>query len=395
MTRNPKRKTAWKMLIREHSNSFLQWMDSNQIAFRCFDSLATDIDKYLLNRLLRWQYAEIDEQQFLLKFVSAIPEVLAHCDENIYDGLLVADAYAYVHLLERYRRFWAVLVELTKHGLLPMRDTGINVLDVGAGPGPTVFAVKDYYQALREYATDADIPVLQTPLPRVDTVESSDAMVHVVHELAEYRRDAGPFRAEFRDFYDLDFDIARSAYRIKLESEYDYELGWEGFPVPEGEWKGRYNYNLAVFSNFLTQPSAVVGLEKSIRRIFAGLRAGGVVVVLGGTQAHYPQIYAMVARLARQSGVQVMTRIPEHIPVSYSDDFAKRVKQSYLNLWQYLEQHFIELKPHKLAEYTDIWDPDVPLAGPKNFGVRVFRKVWATQWHRIQYVRMKKPAMLD
>ena len=33
-----------------------------------------------------------------------------------------------------------------------MRDSGIDILDVGAGPGPALFASSDFYEQLNEYA---------------------------------------------------------------------------------------------------------------------------------------------------------------------------------------------------------------------------------------------------
>jgi ribosomal protein RSM22 (predicted rRNA methylase) len=54
---------------------------------------------------------------------------------------LAVEAYAYVHLLERYRRTWSALKYMCKVAALLLGTRGIRVLDVGSGPGPSVYAV--------------------------------------------------------------------------------------------------------------------------------------------------------------------------------------------------------------------------------------------------------------
>jgi hypothetical protein len=135
---------------------------------------------------------------------------------------------------------------LAKQGILPMRDSGVEVLDVGTGPAPTLFAVEDFYQALREYSSVVDAPVLATPPPQVHSIESSYAMVHLAHVLAEYAGKHGPFRATFNEFEGLDLDEARLSFHDELQRQLDDELGWMSYPVLEGDWQGKYRYNLEI-----------------------------------------------------------------------------------------------------------------------------------------------------
>lgn len=380
--RSSKRSSPWKKVVREYGPAFVEWVDANGVGFRLFDKLASDLERYLLDVLHACTHSEVGEQQCYEEFVAAIPKVFACCDEDIYNQPLVAEAYAYVHLLERYRRFWSVLVELTKRGILPMRDSGVEVLDVGTGPAPTLFAVEDYYQALREYSNVVAAPVLDTPPPQVHSVESSYAMVHLTHVLAEYTGRHWPFEATFREFEELDLEEARLSFRDELQRQLDDELGWMSYPVLEGDWQGKYRYNLVMFSNFLTQPDRVAELERAIREVFYGLRAGGIVVVVGGTGAHYPQIYARIEELAMGSGVQIMSRVPKVIPCDYSDLLADRIKQTYAEVWRYLEEHFTGLEHWKVAIRSHLWNTEVALKGPRQFGLRVFRKVWASPRRR-------------
>jgi hypothetical protein len=67
---------------------------------------------------------------------------------------MAVEAYAYLHLLERYRRFWTVLMRLMEVGRLPLARTEVRLLDVGAGPAPVTYATIDFYQALHAYGTE-------------------------------------------------------------------------------------------------------------------------------------------------------------------------------------------------------------------------------------------------
>jgi len=202
-------------------------------------------------------------------------------------------------------------------------------------------------------------------------------MVHLARDLAKHAGRPMPFEEMFEEFEGLDLGEARLSFRDELQRRLDDELGWMSYPALEGDWQGKYRYNLVIFSNFLTELETVAELERAIREVFYGLRAGGVVVVVGGYKDHYPQIYAMIEKLAVESGIQIMSRVPKVIPCNYSDVFADRIKQTYAKVWRYLEEHFTGLEHWKQAIPRDLWNAEVALKGPRQFGLRVFRKVWA------------------
>jgi hypothetical protein len=83
-----------------------------------------------------------------------------------------------VHLVDRYRRFWNVLEELLRATALPVRDTALDVLDVGTGPAPALYAVNDFFEELRVFAGEANDSCrrLLTPPPRLRSIERSRAM---------------------------------------------------------------------------------------------------------------------------------------------------------------------------------------------------------------------------
>src|SRR6476619_3253566 len=105
---NPLRTTTWRRLLQEHHNRFLTWVDSTGVRHKAFDRLASALETLLLDHVLIGD-SEISLVQSCTRFAEAIPIVLSNCDEPIYDQPFVAEAYAFVHLLERYRRATVIL----------------------------------------------------------------------------------------------------------------------------------------------------------------------------------------------------------------------------------------------------------------------------------------------
>jgi hypothetical protein len=367
------RRRSWKQLLGQHGPGFIKWARENQIRSGAFNRLAADLERYLLDTILV-------SPEACRAFACQLPAVLERCDEDIYDYPLVAPAYAYMHLLERYRRFWQVLVELTTACALPMGDGGISVLDVGTGPAPALYAVADFYDAVVRYSEAADIASLTTPPPRLETVEKSKCMVAFMHAFSELAERRGPFHATFLDFRGLDLP-GEQEERLERETsqaadELDTSVEFARWWLHENErwWWNMFRYNLCIFSNFLTQASMVDQLRDEVTAVFRSIRPGGVVLVVGGTGDPYPELYKMVADIAHQSRARRVERIPASLPCEYGDDAAQRIKQLYGRVWRRLEDCCGDLTQIRESVPQDLWNPCRPLEGPREFGLRVFRK---------------------
>jgi hypothetical protein len=117
-----------------------------------------------------------------------------------------------MHLLERYRRTWRVLVELTRTRDLPLARYGVRTLDVGTGPAPVLYAVNDFYGALTRFAETFRIEPLRLPMPQLYAVEGSLGMAQFFHQFSELAgRASGPFGAEWQDFRVFDPAWRRAA----------------------------------------------------------------------------------------------------------------------------------------------------------------------------------------
>lgn len=364
---------SWKWQLGKHGPGFLQWAEGSQIHLQTFFKLAADLERFLLEHVLV-------SREACQAFVSRVPDVMKRCDEDIYDEPWAAPAYAYVHLLERYRRFWHVLVELTRARVLPMGDDSIDVLDVGTGPAPALYAVADFYDAILGYAVDADVPRLATPPPNLESVESSKGMMSFVHVFSELARRNGPFSATFLDFRGLmlprerQMRVEQQTRQIADELDTSEEFARWWMQENETWWHDVFRYNLCIFSNFLTQASTVGELRNELGAVFRSLRLGGVVLVVGGTGGHYPEIYEMVDRIAHETGTRPIDWMPESLPCVYGDDTAQRIKRLYRRVWRRLEEYCGDLTYICESLPRDLWEPNTPLRGPTRFGLRVFRK---------------------
>lgn len=371
-----KRTSTWKRLLHNHGLRFLEWLNQGDYQLNAFQKLAEDLEKYLVHHILT-------DKVKCEKFASKLTDVLTRCDENIYDKCLVAEAYAFVHLLERYRRFWAVFIEMTTKQVLPMSDEGVDVLDVGTGPAPALYAVADFYDAFRKYAEIMQHQDLIIPPPNLGSVEASRKMVHLFHILSEIgSRSGGPFSSSFTEFDNLDLRNERQRrkyHRIdQISNEDDTSWDFAEWWVNQNEpwWHEVFRYNLCIFSNFLTQLDQVSKLREELRAVFRAIRLGGVVIIVGGVGADYPKIYQIVEDIAAEMDVQRMQSIAEELPCNYKDNYAIRIKESYNRIWDLLASYCSDINSVKasLSEARWLWDPDTPLSRPKRFGVRVFRK---------------------
>ena len=137
-------KPGWTYALRCHGPNYLRWIAANRILSSKFDALAS-----ALRTLFQRDVQKPEEARHIW---NAAPAVLSRCNEqSTYEKQGASYAYAWLHLLDRYARTWNALEKLVEHGCLPLAKHGVRTLDVGTGPGPSAFAVCDFYAAIREF----------------------------------------------------------------------------------------------------------------------------------------------------------------------------------------------------------------------------------------------------
>ena len=250
----------------------------------------------------------------------AVPAVLCRCnDQATYELPGSAQAYAWLHLLDRYSRTWIALEQLVKNHCLPMGKYGVNALDVGTGPGPAAFAIHDFYAAMVDYSKQQDNPKWRQP-SHVTCVEFDRSTNHFRHVLAELMFEQAQRKSEgvlamchsLSDFGKLLPTQERKQYLQALrnsEDEYFDEVAgnWTSDPhyLPDDAnamAQSLHRYRLITFSNFLTTVNSVQRFEPNLHDVLQDSAQGTVLLVLGSKSEPYPEIYGFIDRMAEPAG---------------------------------------------------------------------------------------------
>lgn len=268
-------------------------------------------------------FQEVDTSAAANAVWAAAPAVLSKYNEQSTYALPFAPvAYIWLHLLDRYARAWRALEVLVRQRCLPLAKYGVRVLDVGTGPGPTAFAVHDFYQALVKFSEAEGITALNQP-PEVHCVEYDHNTNHLRHNLAELVRIAAGEPSQdavlslcgalpdFRSIYpSRERPATFRALHNEEESYYDEIAGgmeWvPRYTAQEAHQiaQSLYRYRLFIFSNFLTTGGTVETFEGNLSDLLSDAGAGSIMLVLGGMGGEYPTIYDYMDRLAGTAGFE-------------------------------------------------------------------------------------------
>ena len=266
--------------------------------------------------------------------VANYPRVLRRCDSLAFDHLPEALAYMILHLPDRFCRVVQALEILLLHGTLPLGrgDSGFSAVDIGAGPGPGIFAIRSFYAGLSNYARRASGTTI-APLTSAAVVERSEGMSWAMHHFAEHliltesgrsgaqdtvhplsaelAASAVPFGASHNDFQFLDLrnehHAARNAIAVQLQDELGVSIERARSLAYEEPIQTPSAYGVVLMTNFLTQAAAVLKFEESLQRVMNGLLVpGGIFLVLGGVGAQYVEIYEQLDAKAARSRLRLV-----------------------------------------------------------------------------------------
>ena len=312
------RNQSWRSLLRHEGSDFLQWVKDQRILSTKFDALAT-----ALSSLLRDSIRTAEQASDVWK---AVPAVLGHCNERgTYEMPGAAFAYAWLHLLDRYVRTWVALELLVERNCLPMGKNGVHALDVGTGPGPSAFAIHDFYASMIEFSETRDHSKWRQP-PHVTCVEFDGNTNHLRHLLAEILFEQGQRESEgvlamclaLADFGKIEPTRERMEYLQALRNadETYFDEGADQWTsdllyLPEEAnyiAQSQHRYRLITFSNFLTTVGTVKNFEPNLVDVLRHAAPGTVLLVLGGKGDPYPKVYQYTDRLAKPAGFELEIR---------------------------------------------------------------------------------------
>lgn len=309
------RTQGWTDLQRHEGSDFLKWIKENQMLRKKFHVLAN-----ALRILLHGRIRTADDARDVW---TVAPAVLSCCNEQAtYKKTGDPIAYAWLHLLDRYVRTWLALERLMEKNCLPMGKYGVRALDVGTGPGPSAFAIHDFYSALVEFSEVRGKAKWRQPAG-VTCFERDSGFNRLRHHLAEImyeevaRESKGVLAMcnalpKFEEFFPVLEREQTLKYLRNEEDEYYDEVAdeWtseQRFSTDEANdmTQSLHRYRLFVFSNFLTTLDIVRRVEANLVETLRDARPGTVVLVLGGKEGPYPEVYKTVDRLAVTAGFQL------------------------------------------------------------------------------------------
>lgn len=369
---NMTRTRTWRRILKDHGSEFVNWLSVTQLRKKSFDVLAAKLEEFLKRRLIN--------QADCKMFWEQIPNVRTGCNiPETYEKPFAADAYAYVHLLERYRRIWDVLLHLTQREVLPLGERGLDILDIGTGPAPALYAADDFYQLLSQFGKIKAIDELQIPPPRLNCIESSQSMIHFFHNFSEWCNRPGPGSAIIHNFSGVDFseirywEFEKFSHKEYFNSESDtWDNDWT---ISEANDIANrlYRFRLIILSNFLTLSETIDRFKNEIVALFKDLRPGSVVLIIGAYGEHYNNIYFKLEQLALQSGIRRISWVDNLMGEISWADHADRMKAFHFAVFQHISSLCDpDTLPRK--DHPDYWNPKPSPKFRRKFALRVFRK---------------------
>lgn len=262
---------------------YKKWLTDTDFLWNRFNSLTTALENFILEL--------ISDDVFATKVASRFEDVLSRCDEIDYSENETAIAYCILHFLPRYRMFQMIYSKLLIENLLPLKikKNPVRTLDIGTGPGPSMYALSDIYSSFQLFG-GVSSEFQQTQ----DYVEQSIGFRNILHHFteianADYRSDEIGWNVPYHHGSFGDFTS------INFNPMYSY---W-GFPKII-----RYRFNLITCSNFFTTVGQVENQKNEIIDCVRHLRHCGVFLVVGAksekstaNNKNYSKIYSIIKQL--------------------------------------------------------------------------------------------------
>lgn len=372
---------------------FGKWLDETNYNFMIFNELCCVTEEYLLENLL-------NNKENVISVASQINKVVKKCDEINYDSDHMVGAYVIMHFLDRYLRSQVMINFLAKERILPIKTFPLSILDIGTGPGHSLYYLSSFFSLFQDFCTANTIDTVYSLEAEFDYVEKSYCFRGWLHNFTEYvnsiHQDILHFNVPyhhgtFHDFSNLDFRNIKCELRSKLIEEVENEFwmaGEECFNSQyivdhvDVEWKNKYRYDILVANNFLTNYKFATGFYKEIISAVYSLRNNGIFIVSGGKGRHYPEIrnylkealehkcFKKKHSMSRCFEIHPSTNI---LTYSYSDRFGSRLKEYYKKVFK----RIYDLNCQDYIDKDITTEIDRIISGKKNeqsWHVMVFRK---------------------
>lgn len=265
-------------------SDFKIWLDKNDCLNKNFSLMQEVVTEYLLRKFEDpWEHCDWPSV-----ICRELPTVISRCDEITYNEPGVPEAYIILHFLDRYHRFQLIFLDMLENGLFPIRET-IDVMDIGTGPGPSLFALSDMILLINLYLGEKgkEKGILFVNL---DYAEQSDGFRDFMHHVAELLLSKG--HKTFVPFHHGTYHDAATFQ--SGEKKLIYVDAWKVMASPDEEDYFRVvpkyvpykrAFNMVIYSNFLTNINVVDLFQEQLKKTMFYMRNRGVLVIVGGNPA--------------------------------------------------------------------------------------------------------------
>jgi hypothetical protein len=322
----PFRAGQWQ---RARADEWVEWRESSESLARTrLAALVAAITNVARGHLTAETVADAMVRQF--------PAVLHSCDSLNFDGAAETVSYMIWHLADRYGRVTQVVDRLFALGHLPIRLRGTTVLEVGAGPAPALYSVRDYYDDLRTWISSASLGIDAAPTTVLASIDRGPAWSSLLHQLSENLWSLSwprpetmlPFSigyANLAGFSPRDLHVSaidNNAGAIEREFEFAGEdismHAARQFALEDGGYPPSA-YDMIIMCNFLTNTDLTQRFEAEIAELTRSLTPGGILLVLGGHGGNYPAIYERLRGIVAASRLHQLTGFEEPLKAHSAD----------------------------------------------------------------------------
>jgi hypothetical protein len=234
---------------------------------------------------------------------------------------------------------------------------GVDVLDIGTGPGPSMFAVSDFFSKRLGLPSEPR-PGHDRPKFTIDYVERSIEFRNWLHWFTEH---ANYYTATSRQWYVPYHTGTFHDFRgIKFDEQLSY---WEPDDDGGGEYvryTRKHRYDIITFSNFLTTRAQVIQFKQELQTCARFLRHRGILLVIGAkdSSSKYKPVYEAVSDVVLGANYSSSKLIawcesielePRVLGYRWNDPYGERLKKQLQSVYEVVHSRHAELIPPAAA----------------------------------------------
>ncbi len=394
-----------------NTTEIINWIERNNYFYKRFCYLSDILEYYLINYVLVSRERAKSIAENLL-------DVIKKCNTVDYNKKGVPEAYTILHFLDRYHRFQLISKLLLKYYKLPIKRKKIDIIGVGTGPAPSLFAISDIYTLLKIYGKETNKLVFKELKFKTDYVENSYGWRNWLHRFLEFANGTNEerYRMDYEKYRPIDFrwsvpyqhgsfnnakglDFRKRKQELFMSLKTKYEIGENYFSQYSFEydfpyWRHSNRYNLVIFSNFFTQISLVNNLKLELRSFADSLRKRGLIIIVGAKgdprkrTDDYHAIYDKISLILEDDkyykkksiGFCKKIKFPLEISYEWSNSYGKKMQSFYKSILNKFED--LKVKQDIPTEALDFLENRI-----KN---NEFKIKWATHIFRKGFIFKKK-----